>query len=284
MDFIVEKAKKTQENFEGIEVKPACIKVFGSGGAGNNMVTWLYKKGVKGAEIIACNTDQQHLEISAADRKFLIGKDITKGLGCGGFPEKGAESAQESLENYKITAPYDGIVLASEFRVGEQAGGAGMISVISDDFIIKVTISENDIAKVLEGNEVFITLDAYPDMEFTGEIIKIIPISVTSGNITSFEVLIEFEVTEDIEVYYGLSANTSIVARKVENVLYVPIQSVYREEGKSYVDLLISDQIDPENPAQSVKKTEVTTGINDYLNIEITSGLSEGDVIVTSRI
>ena len=37
------------------------IKVIGAGGAGNNMVGWLYKKGVKGAEIIATNTDHQHL-------------------------------------------------------------------------------------------------------------------------------------------------------------------------------------------------------------------------------
>ena len=53
MDFVVEKAKKNNEKFETIEVKPACIKVIGSGGAGNNMVTWLYKKGIKGAEILA---------------------------------------------------------------------------------------------------------------------------------------------------------------------------------------------------------------------------------------
>ncbi len=76
-------------------VGQAKIKVIGLGGAGNNMVSWLYRKGAKGAEIIACNTDQQHLNVTEADHKFLIGKDLTKGLGCGGFPQKGAEAAQE---------------------------------------------------------------------------------------------------------------------------------------------------------------------------------------------
>lgn len=85
----------------GFEVGQANIKVIGAGGAGNNMVGWLYKKGIKGAEIIACNTDKQHLGIIDADRKFLIGKSITKGLGCGGFPEKGAEAAKESLQELK---------------------------------------------------------------------------------------------------------------------------------------------------------------------------------------
>jgi len=75
MDFLVEKAiegsKQTKE-FEGL-VGQVKIKVIGVGGAGNNMVGWLYNKGVKGAEIIACNTDQQHLNMINADRKFLMG-------------------------------------------------------------------------------------------------------------------------------------------------------------------------------------------------------------------
>lgn len=96
MNFAGESA---QQNF--IEIKPACIKVFGAGGAGTNMVSWLYQKGVKGAEIIAANTDQQHLNMIEADRKFIIGKDVTRGLGCGGFPQKGYEAAQESIQDIK---------------------------------------------------------------------------------------------------------------------------------------------------------------------------------------
>lgn len=103
MDFIVESALKQQDNMLGgdLQVGQANIKVLGAGGAGNNMVNWLYKKGVKGAEIIACNTDLQHLNMIEADKKFLMGKDITRGLGCGGFPEKGAEAARESMQEVK---------------------------------------------------------------------------------------------------------------------------------------------------------------------------------------
>ena len=74
MDFLVENAiKNSEENkFEGLDPNQAKIRVIGVGGAGNNMVGWLYNKGVKGAEIIACNTDQQHLNIIDADRKFLL--------------------------------------------------------------------------------------------------------------------------------------------------------------------------------------------------------------------
>jgi cell division protein FtsZ len=82
---------------EPLDFGQANIKVIGVGGAGNNMVSWLYKKGIRGAEILACNTDKQHLDVTEADKKFIIGKDTTRGLGCGGYPQKGAESAQESM-------------------------------------------------------------------------------------------------------------------------------------------------------------------------------------------
>jgi len=134
MDFVVEQAKKTQQEFEGIEVKPACIKVIGSGGAGNNMVSWLYKKGVKGAEIIACNTDQQHLKISEADRKFLIGKEVTRGLGCGGFPEKGSEAAQESLNEIKtVLKGSDLAFVCAGMGGGTGTGSAPVISEVARD-------------------------------------------------------------------------------------------------------------------------------------------------------
>ncbi len=104
MDFIVNNALKQDANnvnYDEIEAGHANIKVIGTGGAGNNAVAWLYQKGVKGAEIIACNTDVQHLNMTDADRKFLLGRDTTRGLGCGGFPSKGAEAAQESLNEIK---------------------------------------------------------------------------------------------------------------------------------------------------------------------------------------
>jgi len=101
MDFLVQNALSAKQPVGDELIGHANIKVIGMGGAGNNMVSWLYKKGIKGAEIICCNTDKQHLDISESDKKFLIGRDKTRGLGCGGFPQKGAEAAQESMGELK---------------------------------------------------------------------------------------------------------------------------------------------------------------------------------------
>lgn len=194
------------------------------------------------------------------------------------------EEAQKNLDDYILHAPYDGTVISSDFKVGDQNSGGNVISIISDNFLIKTTIGETDISKVFEGDEANITMDAYPDKQFSGGVEKIIPVTITEGNIVSFEVLVGFNDTGDIRIYYGLSTNVDVITEKAENVLYVPIQSVYQENGKSYVDVLTLEQIDSKNITENVKKVEVTTGINDYSYMEITSGLKEGDIVVTSRI
>ncbi len=135
MDFVVNNAMKQKTNaFEEIEVKQANIKVIGCGGAGNNMVNWLYKKGIKGAEIVACNTDQQHLNMIEADRKFLIGKDVTRGLGCGGFPERGAEAAQESINLIKdALREADMAFICAGMGGGTGTGAAPIVAQVAKD-------------------------------------------------------------------------------------------------------------------------------------------------------
>ncbi|MFH1916181.1 MAG: cell division protein FtsZ [Nanoarchaeota archaeon] len=115
-------------------VGQANIKVIGVGGAGNNMVNWLYQKGVRGAEIIACNTDLQHLNIIEADKKFLIGKDVTRGLGCGGFPQKGAEAAQESNSEIKESLKgADMVFICAGMGGGTGTGASAPVAQVARD-------------------------------------------------------------------------------------------------------------------------------------------------------
>lgn len=121
MDLLVEKAKEQQFSTEDLSVGNAKIRVIGTGGAGSNMVNWLYKKGLRGAEILACNTDAQHLKITEADKKLLIGRGVTRGLGCGGFPQKGSEAANESLGELKTLLKDSDLV----FVCAGMGGGTG---------------------------------------------------------------------------------------------------------------------------------------------------------------
>ena len=91
----------SDESVENYEVGQARMMVVGCGGAGQNMIDWLYSKGIEGADIVAINTDLQDLKLKKADKKILVGKEITKGLGAGGDPAKGNEAAKESVTEIK---------------------------------------------------------------------------------------------------------------------------------------------------------------------------------------
>lgn len=137
MDFIVQNAMETaskRPEFEQVEVGKANIKVIGVGGAGNNMVDWLTKKGIDGAEILACNTDQQHLNITEAHRKFLIGRDTTRGLGAGGYPHVGAEAAKESMSSLKDALKgADMVFVCAGMGGGTGTGAAPVVAALARD-------------------------------------------------------------------------------------------------------------------------------------------------------
>lgn len=85
---------------EDARSRPA-IKVLGIGGAGCNIINQLHRKKTKGVKTYAINTDKQHLGRVKAHKKMRIGKKLTRGLGCGGLPDKGVVAAKESRQDIK---------------------------------------------------------------------------------------------------------------------------------------------------------------------------------------
>ncbi|MBM3304257.1 MAG: cell division protein FtsZ, partial [Candidatus Aenigmarchaeota archaeon] len=84
-----------------LESRRAEIKVVGCGGAGGNTISRLMQVGIVGAETIAINTDAQDLLYTDSDRKVLIGRELTGGLGAGADPHVGMEAAKESKDDVK---------------------------------------------------------------------------------------------------------------------------------------------------------------------------------------
>jgi len=96
-----EESKVDEELRALIESRRTQIKVVGTGGAGNNTISRLMEVGIVGAETIAINTDAQDLLYTDADKKILIGRETTGGLGAGADPQLGMEAARESKEEIK---------------------------------------------------------------------------------------------------------------------------------------------------------------------------------------
>lgn len=87
-----------EEMFEMPSVQSSIIKVIGVGGGGSNAVNYMYKKGIKDVNFVVCNTDAQALANSPVPIRVQLGEMLTAGRGAGNKPEKGRQSAIESLE------------------------------------------------------------------------------------------------------------------------------------------------------------------------------------------
>ncbi len=110
------------------------IKIVGGGGAGNNTINRLYHIGVDGAETIAVNTDKQHLDVIKADKKILVGKSLTRGLGAGGFPEIGkraAELARSTLQD--VLKDADLVFITAGMGGGTGTGTAPIVAQVAKE-------------------------------------------------------------------------------------------------------------------------------------------------------
>ena len=110
------------------------IMIVGCGGAGNNTVNRLYNIGIEGAETVCINTDKQHLDNVRADKKILVGKTLTRGLGAGGYPETGkkaAELARDTLE--EVLKDVDLVFITAGLGGGTGTGVAPVVAEVAKE-------------------------------------------------------------------------------------------------------------------------------------------------------
>jgi cell division protein FtsZ len=133
METLIKDALANAERTMEPEFSAPRIVVVGVGGAGCNTINRLAKVGIRGAELIAINTDRKHLSIvSESAKRVLIGQSITKGLGAGGYPEVGAKAAESSKgELEKMFSDVDLMFLTCGMGGGTGTGSAPIIAEIA---------------------------------------------------------------------------------------------------------------------------------------------------------
>ena len=105
------------------------IIVVGVGGGGSNAVNRMIENDVQGVEFVVVNTDAQALNLAIADRKFQIGRDLTRGLGAGGNPEVGTHAAEENLSEIKeLVKGADMVFITCGMGGGTGTGAAPVIA------------------------------------------------------------------------------------------------------------------------------------------------------------
>jgi len=138
---------------EILSQQKAKIKVFGIGGGGGNTLSRMREIGIKGAEMIAVNTDAQDLLYTNADAKILIGKDLAQGLGAGSNPKIGEESARESEHEIKQKLQGGDLVFVTcGLGGGTGTGAAPVIAEVANKMGM-LTIGVVTLPFTIEGNK-----------------------------------------------------------------------------------------------------------------------------------
>jgi len=110
------------------------ITILGVGGGGSNVVSWLKKDAIS-ARTIALNSDAQHLTVTKADDKVLLGYKTTGGLGCGGFPEQGERAAEESAtEIERVIGDSALVFVTTTLGGGTGTGASPLVAKIAKEY------------------------------------------------------------------------------------------------------------------------------------------------------
>ncbi len=108
--------------------------VIGCGGGGSNTITRLTDMGIQGATTIAANTDARHLQVSKAQKKILIGRELTRGLGAGGYPDVGKKAAEEARTDLRqAIAGCDLLFVTCGLGGGTGTGSAPVIAQLAKE-------------------------------------------------------------------------------------------------------------------------------------------------------
>ena len=192
------------------------------------------------------------------------------------------ENAQDSLDDYRITAPISGTVVTKTAKAGDKVEGSGngTLCTIYDLSYLEMTlnIDELDIGSVEVGQTVAVTADAVSDRTYTGVITKVSVAGTTSNGTTSYPVTVRIDETDGL--LPGMNVSAEIVLASADNALSIPGGAVNR--GNTVLVTAASpsavNAMDREVPEGYVY-VEVTTGVSDDDYIEILSGLQKGDTV-----
>lgn len=170
-----------------------------------------------------------------------------------------------------VVAPYDCIISGISVKEGDAVTKGQELMKIYDNvnLVTKINVDELDVVGLSLGQKANIKVTAYPDTKFTGTVTSIKQQGDYSNGVCTFEVTIAFDEIHDIKV--GMTTEATIVVDSRSNVLTVPVEAVRNMGGQKMV-LVPSDTGTPQ-----AKKVEI--GLADANNVEIKSGLVEGEQV-----
>ncbi|HLO29421.1 MAG TPA: efflux RND transporter periplasmic adaptor subunit [Anaerolineales bacterium] len=183
------------------------------------------------------------------------------------------DAAKAVMQSLEIKAPFDGIVFAVSAEAGQTYQAEATLFTVGDPKALEalVNITEEDYPLVAIGQSVQIFFDARPDVNVQGKVDRIIPRRI-EGDHPLYDVYISLDKVPD-RLADGMTADTAITIAKHEGVLCLP-RAIVRASGGNTTTVKVWNGVE-----QTSK--EIKLGLRGDTYIEIVSGLSEGDQVVT---
>ncbi len=190
------------------------------------------------------------------------------------------DKALSDAAKRRVTSPIDGTVNSVNIKNGDDlaniSSGSGRVTpmIIGDLTTMKavVAVNEVDIARVAIGQKTMVKFSGLDGLTLTGKVEKLDSLGTITQGVVTYSATIGFD-APDSRVKPGMSVSASIIYGVKTDTLTVPNSAVKSDTGGSYVQVLNSGTV-PE-------KRTVEVGIANTTDMEITSGLSEGDKVVT---
>lgn len=203
----------------------------------------------------------------------LTGSEYTSAQSSLSIASNNLAQARNDLEKATIISPIDGEVALLNYKTGDiilKDDNKPVIKIINTNTLfIEVNIEEAEINKIKVGQKANAVFDAVDGLELEGEIGFISLTSETDNSgIVTYLVRVIFENTEEAQIREGMTAFVDFVIAGVKDVLIVPVDAVRNIDGKPSVQFV------------GGAWAPVTTGFTDGKNVEVISGLNEGDKII----
>lgn len=237
---------------------------------------------------------QKNIEYEKIEREFdqLRAKlGLTKDKNAAKIAEINASLNQQQVKmkrlidvsgEFTIKAPADGMVIYTRGWEGKVTAGSRLrawdpvVAELPDltEMISKAYVNEVDISKISVGQETKVTVDAFPDAEYSGTVKKVANIGEQLRNYDTkvFEVLVSVNEQDSI-LRPAMTTGIEIIVNEYDSVSYVPLESIYKD-SVSFVY---------KKEGRNIVKQEVVTGPANDLNIIIAGGLQAGDEVLLTK-
>ena len=179
--------------------------------------------------------------------------------------------AEWRLEQATLKAPINGIVTTLFVESGEMANSGQTVIILSDlaNLAVDVNLDETDVARIEMGMTVVVTVDAFPGVEVSGEVIAIAPTADVQSGVVLYPVTVRLDSTE-LPLRSSMTVNVTFPIEERQDTLIVPFRAVETEGGQAYLTRVT---------ATGSERVAVTMGLITDTQIEILTGIEEGDVV-----